>query len=350
MLWPLHGSRTCALLACVVVAALATLPRLARSQPGTPSRYDIVDLHVDLPYQMQWKGHDLARSSGQYAASWLLAAGVRRVVFPLFVPQHASREGPRMRHLEDAYLALQSKLPGTAPYTAVPCSGEAAGVDTFYAFEGSAPLGRDLDSVFRWARRGVRLYGLVHTNSNALASTAGPGPRPRAQRLGLSALGRELVRRVHATSGILDVSHASDPTFADVLVQATADDRPLVATHSNARALAPHARNLTDAQLRAIAQRGGVVGVTFHSPFLLGSSGRARPSDVVRHIRHLVSVADIDAAAIGSDFEGGIVPPTELLDARGFPKLAQALLADGFSDAEVRKILSGNARRLLCGG
>jgi membrane dipeptidase len=133
-----------------------------------------------------------------------------------------------------------------------------------------------------------------------------------------------------------------------VLIQATADDRPVVATHSNARALAPHARNLTDAQLRAIARRGGVVGINFHAPFLLGRAGSAHVSDVVRHIRHVVRTAGIDVAAIGSDFEGGIRPPAELTDVRGFPTLAAALLEDGFSQAEVRKILSGNAHRLLC--
>lgn len=325
------------------------MPRAARPSPERRSGYDVVDLHVDLSYQAQWKGRDLARGTGQYAAAWLREAGVRGVVLPLFVPQRAGPGGPEARHLEDAYQALQAKLPGIAPYTTVPCSGDAGRVDTFPAFEGAGPLAEDLDAVFRWARRGVRFYGLVHTADNALASSAGTGPRPVPGGAGLSVLGQELVRRVHATSGIVDVSHASDATFADVLVQATADDRPIVATHSNARALAPHARNLSDAQLRAIAARGGIVGINFHSPYLLGGGGTAHISDVVRHIRHVVRTAGIDVAAIGSDFEGGIRPPAGLEDVRGFPKLAEALLDDGFTPREVRRILSGNARRLLCG-
>jgi membrane dipeptidase len=326
---------------------LSTLPEVAHSQAERP-RFDVADLHVDLSYQAQWRGRSLEHGSGQYQASWLLAAGVRAVVLPLFVPQRASPQGPLMRHLQDAYAALQNKLPGIEPYTTLPCSGASNEVDAFYAFEGAGPLARDPDSVFRWARRGIRFYGLVHTVDNDIATSAGPGPKPAEASRGLSAMGRELVRRIHATSGIVDVSHASDATFADVLVQATAADQPLIATHSNARALAPHARNLTDAQLRAIARRGGVVGINFHAPYLLGGGGTAHVSDVVRHIRHVVTVAGIDVAAIGSDFEGGIRPPVELPDVRACPVLAAALLEDGFSEAEVHKILWGNAHRLLC--
>lgn len=344
------GARTRTTLLTTAALALGltlSLPRPARSDVAS-ERFEVVDLHVDLAYQAFWKGRELAHGSGQYDANWLLEAGVRGVVFPLFVPKTASAEGPTVKHFEDAYAELQRRLPGIAPYTVSPCGAAAGRVDAFYAFEGMGPLANDLDAVFRWAARGVRFYGLVHAEDNALATSAGYSTTPPVKDRGLSDAGKELVRRVHATGGIVDVSHASDATFADVLRAATADDAVLVATHSNARALAPHARNLTDAQLRAIAERHGVVGVNFHSPYLLGNSARAELSDVVRHIRHITRVAGIDSVAIGSDFEGGIRPPKRLADARAFPTLAQALLDDGFSREEVRKILAGNARRVLC--
>jgi membrane dipeptidase len=221
-------------------------------------------------------------------------------------------------------------------------------VQAFYAFEGAAPLGRDLDSIWEWARRGVRFYGLVHSTDNILATSAGYGFTAPSKRSGLTETGAELVRRIHAASGIVDVSHASDQAFVDVLQRARADAMPIVATHSNARQLAPHARNLSDAQLRAIASTGGVVGINFHSPFLLGGPGQATIDDVVRHIRHVANVASVDTVAIGSDFEGGIRPPRRLSDVRGFPSLARALREAGFSRREVAKIWSGNARRLLC--
>jgi membrane dipeptidase len=122
----------------------------------------------------------------------------------------------------------------------------------------------------------------------------------------------------------------------------------VVATHSNARALCDHPRNLTDEQLRGIAATGGVVGLNFHSPFVV----RGRPAtlaDVVRQARHLLSVAGAAHVAIGADFEGGIRPARGLPDATHFPELARALRSAGSSEAAVRQVFSENALRVLCG-
>jgi membrane dipeptidase len=334
---PLFGS--------LALGALA--PQVARPAP-TALHFSVVDLHVDLPYQALFKHRDLAHGSGQYRAETLLDAGVSGVVLPLFVPKDARPHGPSVKHYEESYATLQRRLPGIPPYTTTPCRGGTGRVDAFYSFEGIAPLTGELDAVFRWAARGVRLFGIVHAEDDAVATSAGYGTTAANKQRGLSQVGQELVRRIHATGGIVDVSHASDATFSDVVRQATADDAIVVATHSNARAIASHGRNLTDAQLRIIAERGGVVGINFHSPYLLGGAGRATIEDVVRHIRHVARVAGIDAVAIGSDFEGGIRPPVELPDASAFPALARALLTSGFAPDEVQKMLSLNARRVLC--
>lgn len=338
--------------ALAVLHLVLAVPRAAQSE-SEARPFGVVDLHVDLPYQSMFEGRSLARGTGQYDARWLREAGVEGVVFPLFVPRDVAAGGPQMKHLEASYQALEQKLPGIAPYaaptTAPGCGAAKAGqVEAFYAFEGAAPLGRDLDSVFRWAKRGLRLFGLVHSQDNLLATSAGYGFTPARKNQGLTPLGSELVRRVHAAGAIVDVSHASDAAFADIMLQARRDAVPVVASHSNARALANHTRNLADHQLRAIADSGGVVGINFHSPFLLGGPGIADLDDVVRHIRHVARVAGIEAVAIGSDFEGGIRPPKELTTIRGFPQLARALLDDGFDENEVRKIFGENARRVLC--
>jgi membrane dipeptidase len=145
----------------------------------------------------------------------------------------------------------------------------------------------------------------------------------------------------------VDVSHASDRAVADVLALAQKTGGVVVATHSNARALCDHPRNLSDQQLRGIAATGGVVGLNFHSPFVV----RGRPAtlaDVVRQAKHLVKVAGIEHVAIGADFEGGIRPAKGLEDASRFPELAQALLEAGLPSAAVRKVFSENALRVLC--
>jgi membrane dipeptidase len=121
----------------------------------------------------------------------------------------------------------------------------------------------------------------------------------------------------------------------------------VVATHSNARALANHPRNLADAELRAIAASGGVVGVNFHAPFV--AAGRpATLADVVRQVRYLTRVMGVAHVALGSDFEGDIRPPPELADVRGYQRLAAALERDGMSRSDIARIFSRNALRVLC--
>jgi membrane dipeptidase len=138
----------------------------------------------------------------------------------------------------------------------------------------------------------------------------------------------------------------SDAAFADIVVIAAKHGAPIVATHSNARAVAKHPRNLTDDQLRIIAATGGVAGVNFHAPFVTGGAD-ATLEDVVKQVEHLVKIAGIDHVAIGSDFDGGITPPLGLEDASTFPSLTAALHRKGMSYNDVLRIFSLNALRVL---
>src|SRR5690606_16110384 len=170
-----------------------------------------------------------------------------------------------------------------------------------------------------------------------------PGSRP-----GLTPKGREVVEKIQGLGGLVDVSHASDAATDEILDRAASERAIVIATHSNARALAAHPRNLTDAQIRAIGESGGVIGVNFHQPFLSGS-GRASLKNVVDQVLHLKRVAGVEHVALGSDFEGGIRPVAELADASRYQTLAQALLEAGLSRQEVRQVMGENALRVLCG-
>jgi membrane dipeptidase len=328
--------------AALVVAALSPLP--VRGAEVEPSPVPAVDLHVDLSYRMNYQGGTLRRGSGQFVASKLARAGVVGVVLPLFVPHRVSPTGPRAADLEASVSRLLKVLPRTPPYSVPGCDGASGTVRTWLAFEGAAPLAGDPDAMARWTARGVRLFGLVHTSDNALATSSGSRADPTH---GLTDAGRELVSRVHAARGVVDVSHASDRATDEVLRLAAAEGVPVVATHSNARALTPHPRNLTDEQIRAIARTGGVVGINFHSRFLV-SEGRAQLSDVVKHIRHVEKVGGIDHVALGSDFEGDIRPPAGLASVSALPALSRALEASGMSRGDVEKVFSRNALRVLC--
>jgi len=328
----------------LVVAALVAHGSAAPHAEGQTSPYAVVDLHVDLPYQLGFHEHPLREGSGQASLSQLRRGGVRGVVLPLFVPFAVSKTGPRLVDLEDSYERVWRELT-TGDGFALPGCGASSGVHTWLSFEGAGPLAEAPQTLTAWVARGVRIVGLVHTQHNALASSSGDS---RPIEYGLTEAGAELVRRAHALGVAVDVSHASDRALAEVLALARDTHGVVVATHSNARTLCDHPRNLTDAGLRGIAVTGGVVGLNLHGPFL--ARGRtATLKDAVEQARYLIRIAGIDHVAIGADFEGGIRPARGLEDASRFQELAQALLRSGISDGAVRKLLSENALRVLCG-
>jgi membrane dipeptidase len=336
-----HGSY---LMRATVVAfgGMPFFPHLADARAAVP----VVDLHVDLAYQVNYKNRRIDRGSGQVVASKLVEAGVVGLVLPLYVPHEVSKNGPRLVDIEMSYARMLGLTQQTLPYVPPGSPQQSGRVMTWFALEGAAPFAERPEEVKRWVAHGVRIWGLVHTHDNALATSAGPGPRRLRHEVGLTEAGHELVRAIHAAHGIVDVSHASDHAIADILEHARNDGRPVVATHSNADHLTPHARNLTDDQLRAIAATNGVIGVNFHEKFL--TNGRPGTlSDVVQQIRYIAGLVGVAHVGIGSDYEGGIRPPPGLDDVLGYPRLARALRRAGFADADVELIFAGNVMRLL---
>ena len=327
-------------------ALLVALASVGADADATQERaFAVVDLHVDLPYQLGFHGKPLRQGTGQASLFNLNQGMVKGVVLPLFVPRDVSPTGPRAADLEAQYLRVLSELQSGAGGFAVPgCGARDDAVSTWLSFEGAGPLADAPESLTAWVARGVRVVGLVHTEHNALASSSGDS---RAVTYGLTEAGRDIVRRAHALGVPVDVSHASDRALSDVLALARQTGGVVVATHSNARRLADHPRNLSDEQLRGIAATGGVVGLNFHGPFVV----RGRPAaldDVVKQALHLVKVAGVEHVAIGADFEGGIRPARGLEDARMLPNLAVALQKAGLPAAAVAKVFSQNALRVLC--
>jgi membrane dipeptidase len=163
---------------------------------------------------------------------------------------------------------------------------------------------------------------------------------------GFTDLGKQFCERVYSHGALVDVSHLSDKAFADLVPIAKKYGAPIVATHSNSRAIARHPRNLTDEELRIIGETGGVAGLNFHSPFV---SGKQDPTidDVIVQLEHMIKLAGIDHVAIGSDFDGGITPAKGLDDASMLPALAARLKRKGMSHEDVLKIFSMNALRIL---
>jgi len=189
---------------------------------------------------------------------------------------------------------------------------------------------------------GLRSLGLTWSRPNIFAEGVGQANRGN----GLTGLGRELVRQCNAMGILIDVSHLNEPGFWDVV---EVSEKPFVASHSNARALCDHDRNLTDEQIRALAEKGGLMGINYHVGFLVAGAetGAEVPLSVlVDHIDHIVRLVGVDHVALGSDFDGATMPD-ELKDAAHTPNLIAELSRRGYSDDAIEKICSGNWLRVL---
>jgi membrane dipeptidase len=187
---------------------------------------------------------------------------------------------------------------------------------------------------------------IVHLTSSVYGATSSPFWRlGGGQRL--SREGHELIHALDAARVFVDLAHIHPRAFWDA-VEAHDPSLPLVATHTGVAGVCPHWRNLDDRQIRAIADSGGVVGVIFAEQFLAPrGTPRARRDAglVVDHLAHLIDVGGEDCAAIGSDYDGAIVPPRDLRDGVAYVRVVQRMLDRGFSSARVRKILGGNFLR-----
>ena len=231
-----------------------------------------------------------------------------------------------------------------AEITAAMAEGVIAGV---IHFEGAEAIGPDLDALHLFHAMGLRSLGPVWSRPTIFGhgvpfrfpSTGDIGP-------GLTALGRDLVRECNALKIMLDLSHLNEAGFWEV---AKLSDAPLVASHSNAHAVCASSRNLTDRQLAAIGESGGIAGLNLATCFLRPDGRESADmtlDPVKRHIGHMLAVAGEDHVGIGSDFDGATVP-SDIGGVQGLPVLIRAMREMGLGDALIAKIAHGNWLQVL---
>lgn len=315
----------------------------------------IIDGHNDLVLH-RWRGEPTMHMDLDDAR----AAGFAGGFFALYVPSPRPQEPevtPYALPLPDA-IAYEEAAAVAEELFATLCDlpvGRATSVGDFrdgevtaiVHMEGAEPIAADLSNLERWYERGLRSIGLVWSRPNAFAEgvpfrfPASPDTGP-----GLTDAGAELVRACNRLGILVDLSHLNEAGFWDVQ---RISDAPLVATHSNAHALCASTRNLTDAQLDAVRDSGGVVGVNFAVGFLREdghNDGDTSIAEIVRHVDYLADRMGADHVAFGSDFDGAVVP-AELGGVAGLPKLVDALQAAGYDDTDVAKITHENWLRVL---
>ena len=213
--------------------------------------------------------------------------------------------------------------------------------------EGAEPILPSLDNLDIFYQKGVRSLGITWSRENLFGfgvpfkypSSPDTGP-------GLTLAGKELVKRCNQLGIMIDLAHLNEKGFWDV---AELSSTPLVSSHTASCSLIPKARNLTDEQLKAVAQTNGLVGLIFSVNDLDGEMRPKRDApigSIIRHIRYIADLIGPEHIAFGSDFDGTYIPK-ELGDVRGLPKLVQLLRDDGFTDQELEGICWKNWIRLL---
>lgn len=206
------------------------------------------------------------------------------------------------------------------------------GIENGYA------IGRDISLIEHFRQRGVVYMTLCHNGDNDICDSA----RGNAEHNGLSAFGRQVVREMNRVGMMVDLSHASEKSFYDAL---EVSQQPIVCSHSSARALCNHPRNLTDEQMRALANKGGVAQVTFYHGFLR-SEGEATILDAIEHLNHMVNVMGIEHVGIGTDFDGdggvrGIASASEIIN------FTRHLLRERYSEQDLSLIWGKNFLRVM---
>jgi membrane dipeptidase len=216
--------------------------------------------------------------------------------------------------------------------------GKVAGI---LSLEGAEALEGDLRVLRAFYKLGVRNIGLTWNLRNAAAD----GVDETRSSSGLTNFGVQLVQEMNRLEIMVDISHLSPTGVRDVFLVSEA---PVIASHSNAYALCPHRRNLTDEQLEGVASKGGVVGVTFVPNFITEDGNQATLKGLLDHIDYMVKTMGVDHVGLGSDFDGFFNSNVRgLEDVTHLPKLTAGLVERGYGEEDVKKILGGNFMRVF---
>ncbi len=359
-----------------------------------------VDSHNDTPMWLNHQGFDL---SGEHSDTTvrnrvdlkkMKEGGLDAAFFAVFIGQGARSEEGNRNAISKAHMIFDSidaavnRYPTLARLASTPddaYKNKKDGVKSIYiGIENGYAIGTDLSLIQEYYKMGARYITLCHTRNNDIcdSSTDEKGPENN----GLSDFGKEVVKEMNRLGMMVDISHVSDKSFFDVLALSEA---PVIASHSDARAICDNPRNLTDSMLVALSKNGGVIQMCLLSAYVktplpnpqrdsamadlhnrykdydkLSETERdkahqewesiderfpndmASVSDLVDHIDHIVSVAGIDHVGIGSDFDGG-GGLSDCRDVSQMENITYELVKRGYTEEDIRKIWGGNLMRVF---
>lgn len=307
-----------------------------------------IDLHADTVTKLAYPRHDLGDDKYMVSVDSMLHGGALVQCFSAFVPTGLF---PKLFHdtlVWNTFNSIADKKDGVLEKHAdvlkpilSPGDVDESKIGVLFTIEDAGVIGSDLDKLRKAHERGVMIASLTWNHENSLAYPN--SKNSDMMNRGLKPFGVEAVEEMQRLGIIVDVSHLNDGGFRELT---KISRKPFIATHSNARAVTNHQRNLTDDMLKALADQGGVTGLNFCPQFLRENSKESRIEDMVRHVLHIRNVAGADVLAVGTDFDG-IDGELEVGTPAKMPQLFDALSLAGLTDDELEKMAYSNFMRVF---
>jgi membrane dipeptidase len=324
----------------------------------------VIDFHFDLPMDLYAK-RDRPGIFAKDFLPQLNAGNIAVFVAAIYIEdKYLPDKGCEVAREQIARLVAEADLSKKATvcrtYREIEAARAAGKIAILISMEGAEPIGEDLDRLRKFHESGLRLIGLTHARTNAAAHGGVFAPSGSSPK-GLTSFGRDLVNECERLGIIIDLAHINPAGFEEIIALAT---RTPIVSHSNARRFYDIERNMSDAQIKMIGQRGGVIGV--NSVLVSSRKGESTLDRYVDHIEHIAGLIGIDGVGIGFDFfeflyrqwpeeeqrrlaeklaEPQFIP--DLKDHSHAPNLIRKLIERGFSVADTEKILFGNWDRIL---
>jgi len=348
----------------------------------------IIDTHIDVPYRLEKHWQDVSKAAGgDFDYPRAVEGGLNAPFMSIYTPAHLEKTGGSYEianKLIDSMEALVGRAPNkfaiADSVSDIQQQFKQGLMSIAMGMENGSPIEGKLENLNHFFNRGIRYITLTHSQTNHISDSSYD---LRRQWHGLSQFGKELVVEMNNLGMMIDISHISDDAFYQVM---DISKTPVIASHSSLRKYTPgFERNMDDKMLLALKKNDGVIQINFGSSFVTSAAGawskqmkakRTEAQDkhgknsaqvkgfkkaftvknpypfatieqVVEHINHVVKLIGIDHVGIGSDFDGvGDSLPVGLKDVSDYPNLVQALIEHGYSDQDIKKILSGNLLRV----
>lgn len=301
-------------------------------------KWQVLDTHCDTISESFDRGTHLGRNELHIDLERMAAYASYTQFFACFIdPRYKSRALARCLELID-YFHQEIGRREEVQFCTSAAELHQKPISAFLSLEGGEPID-SLETLRMLYRLGVRCAALTWNHSNHIAA----GVLEQDAARGLTAFGKTVVAEMERLGMLVDVSHLNERSFWDIAALAK---KPFIASHSNARALCGHPRNLTDAQFLHVVKTGGCVGINLY-PLFLSDSGRADIAAVVAHIEHFMALGGGENIGIGADFDGVDALPEEICGVQDVGRIFDALLQRGYSEEAVWKIAYKNFERVL---